>query len=67
MNSDFEIFNKSKIYKMFESGTIFFIADMDKKRIYSSEHLRIGEIVEKLDSEDTFVFKSAKYGGWLCY
>lgn len=65
MNQDYEIFNKSKIYKCMESGTEFFIADMEKKKIYSSDDLRIREIDEKINDENTFVFKGANYGSLL--
>lgn len=38
-----------------------FVADMKKKKIYSSNDLRLRELSEKVDSEDTFVFKEATY------
>lgn len=57
----FEICRKSKVGKYIQTGQEFFIADMKKKKIYSSLDLRLREILEKLESEDTFVFKEAHY------
>lgn len=65
MKSDYEIVNKSKIYKLLENGTEFFVADMEKKKIFSSYDLRIREIDEKINNENTFVFKGANYGSLL--
>lgn len=61
MEQEYEIVNKSKIYKFIENGVEFFIADMNKKKIFSSNDLRIGEIDEKINDENTFVFKKASY------
>lgn len=57
----FEICRKSKVGKYIQMGQEFFIADMKKKKIYSSLDLRLREISEKLESEDTFVFKEDHY------
>lgn len=57
----FEICRKSKVGKYIQMGQEFFIADMKKKKIYSSLDLRLREILEKLESEDTFVFKETHY------
>lgn len=65
MKQDYEIVNKSKIFKYIEQGIEFFIADMDKKRIFSSYDLRLREIDEKINDENTFVFKGANYGSLL--
>ena len=47
--ASYEICRKSKV------------GDMKKKKIYSSNDLRLRELSEKVDSEDTFVFKEATY------
>ena len=44
-----------------QTGQEFFVADMKKKKIYSSNDLRLRELSEKLDLEHTFVFKEANY------
>lgn len=59
--AQYEICRKSKVGEYIQNGQEFFIADMKKKKIYSSLDLRLREISEKLDSEDTFVFKEAHY------
>ena len=58
---DYEICPKSKVGKYIQSGTEFFIVDMNKRRVYSSYDLRLREISEKLDSDNTFVVKAAAY------
>lgn len=57
----YEMCRKSKVGEMIQSGQEFFIADMRKKKIYSSVDLRLREISEKVDSEDTFIFREARY------
>lgn len=61
MKQDYEIVNKSKIIKYIEQGIEFFVADMEKKKIFSSYDLRLREIDEKVNDENTFIFKKAKY------
>lgn len=60
-NTDYEMYRKSKVGKLIQEGQEFFIADMKKKKIYSSSDLRLREIAEKVDSEDTFIFREARY------
>ena len=55
--ADYEICRKSKVGEYIQAGQEFFVADMKKKKIYSSNDLRLRELSEKVDSEDTFVFK----------
>ena len=57
MEKGFEIVRKSKVGEYIQNGTQFFIADLSKKKIYSSNDLRLGEIADKIDREDTFIFK----------
>lgn len=59
--ADYEICRKSKVREYLQTGQEFFIADMKKKKIYSSNDLRLRELSEKLDLEHTFVFKEANY------
>ena len=57
----YEICRKSKAGEYLQTGQEFFVADMKKKKIYSSNDLRLRELSEKLDLEHTFVFKEANY------
>ena len=59
--ASYEICRKSKVGEYIQAGQEFFVADMKKKKIYSSNDLRLRELSEKVDSEDTFVFKEATY------
>ena len=59
--ADYEICRKSKVGEYLQTGQEFFVADMKKKKIYSSIDLRLRELSEKLDLEHTFVFKEANY------
>lgn len=59
--SAYELCRKSKVYEYIQMGEEFFIADMKKKKIYSSADIRLSELAGKLDSDDTFVFKVAEY------
>ena len=59
--ADYEICRKSKVGEYLQTGQEFFVADMKKKKTYSSNDLRLRELSEKLDSEHTFVFKEANY------
>ena len=59
--ADYEGGRKNKIRGGLQTGQEFFIADMKKKKIYSSNDLRLRELSEKLDLEHTFVFKEANY------
>lgn len=55
---NYEIVRKSKIGEYMQTGVEFFICDMDKKKVYNSNDLRIKEITDKVKSENTFVFKA---------
>ena len=59
--TDYEICRKSKVGEYLQTGQEFFVADMKKKKIYSSNDLRLRELSEKMDLEHTFVFKVANY------
>lgn len=59
--ASYEICRKSKVGEFIQAGQEFFVADMKKKKIYRSNDLRLRELAEKVDSEDTFVFKEANY------
>ena len=59
--ADYEICRKSKVGEYLQTGQEVFVADMKKKKIYSSNDLRLRELSEKLDLEHTFVFKEANY------
>lgn len=58
---NYEICRKSKVGEYIQSGTEFFIVDMERKKVYSSLDLRLREISEKLEKETTFVVKVAQY------
>lgn len=53
---NFTIRPKSKVGEYLQTGRLFYIADLNKKKIYSSNDLRIGDINEKLESENVFMF-----------
>jgi hypothetical protein len=57
MEKRYEICRKSKVYDYIQSGTEFFIVDMEKKKVYSSCDLRLSELSEKLEMEDSFIVK----------
>lgn len=59
--ADYEIVRKSKVGDFLRDNTEFFIVDMDKKKVYCSSDLRMREISEKIDNENTFVIKKASY------
>ena len=59
--ADYEICRKSKVGEYLQTGQEFFVAEKKKKKIYSSNDLRLRELSEKLDLEHTFVFKEANY------
>lgn len=57
----YEICNKDKVGEYIQTGTEFFIVDMERKKVYSSLDLRLREISEKLEKDTTFVVKLASY------
>lgn len=54
---DFEIVRKSKVFKYLETGVKFFIVDMERKKVYSSNDIRLSELHEKLNNDNCFVVK----------
>lgn len=61
-HTKYEICRKSKVGEYIQTRTEFFVADMGKGKIYSSNDLRLRDLTQKIDSEDTFIFKEAHYG-----
>lgn len=61
-HTKYEICRKSKVGEYIQTGTEFFVADMEKKKIYSAYGLRLQDLAQKIDSENTFIFKEAHYG-----
>lgn len=61
MKEKFEIYPKYKVNKLIEQGVEFWIIDIDKKRTYNSNDLRLREISEKLEKEKSFIVKEARY------
>lgn len=61
-HNKYEICRKSKVGEYINTRTEFFVADMKSKRIFSSYDLRLRDLAQKIDSEDTFIFKEAHYG-----
>lgn len=59
--ASYEICRKSKVGEVYSGRAGVFCGCMKKKKIYSSKDLRLRELSEKVDSEDTFVFKEATY------
>lgn len=53
--SSYNIVRKSKVSEYIQRGVEFSIVDMEKKKVYSSNDLRLRELSEKLDSEETFI------------
>ena len=59
--NEYEIVRKSKARELIQEGTEFFVVDMDKKKVYSSLDLRLRDLAEKIDSDNTFIVKKAEY------
>ena len=59
--ANYEIVRKSKVGEYIQNGVDFNIVDMEKKKVYSSNDLRLKELAEKLDSENTFIVKECEY------
>ena len=55
--STFEIVRESKVAEYLQRGVEFSIVDMFKKRVYSSNDLRLGELHEKLNDSNCFIVK----------
>lgn len=53
---NYEVVRKSKVGEYLQTGKEFFIVDMEKKKVYSSNDLRIREISEKLEADTCFIF-----------
>lgn len=59
--SKFEILKENKVAEYIQQGKEFFVVDMEKKKVYSSNDLRLGELAEKLDNENVFLVKECSY------
>lgn len=57
----YEIVRKSKVMELIQTGTDFFVVDTEKKKVYSSLDMRLRELAEKIDSDNTFIVKKAEY------
>ena len=57
----YEICRKSKVGEYIQTGVEFFVVDMEKKKVYSSNDLRLSDLTEKLEKETTFIVKVASY------
>lgn len=53
----YEIIRKSKVTEYIQTGVTFYVCDMSRKKVYCSDDLRLSELSEKLDRDDTFIFK----------
>lgn len=53
----YEIIRKSKVGEYIQNDVPFFVVDMEKKKVYASHDLRLGELLEKLDKESSFIVK----------
>ena len=58
--SNFEIIRKSKVSEYIEMGVEFSIVDMERKRVYSSNDIRLSELHEKLNNDNCFIVKVVK-------
>ena len=59
--ADYEICRKSKVGEYLQTGQEFFVADMKKKKIYSSNDLRLRELSEKLERSKLYVTPERRY------
>ena len=57
----YEIVRDSKVGEYLQNGVEFFVVDMDKKKVYSSLDLRLRDLMEKVDKENTVIIKVADY------
>ena len=57
----YEIVRDSKVGEYLQNGVEFFVVDMDKKKVYSSLDLRLRDLMEKVDKENTVIIKEADY------
>lgn len=55
--SNFEIVRKSKVAEYIERGVEFSIVDMERKKVYSSNDIRLNELHEKLNNDNCFIVK----------
>ena len=55
--SKYEIVRKTKVGEYIQNDVPFFVVDMEKKRVYCSHDLRLGELLVKIDKEDSFILK----------
>lgn len=55
--SNFEIVRKSKVSEYIERGVDFSVVDMERKRVYSVNDIRLGELHEKLNNDKCFIVK----------
>ena len=55
--NNFEIVRKSKVSEYIERGVEFSIVDMERKRVYSSNDIRLSELHEKLNNDKCFIVK----------
>jgi hypothetical protein len=55
--SKYEIVRKTKVGEYIQNDVPFFVVDMQKKKVYSSRDLRLGELLDKLDKDSSFIIK----------
>lgn len=53
----YEIIRKSKVGEYIQNDVLFYVVDMEKKKVYSSYDLRLGELLAKLDKDSSFIVK----------
>lgn len=55
--ANFEIVRKSKVYEYIEGGVDFSIVDMERKKVYSGNDIRLSELHEKIINDNCFIVK----------
>ena len=53
----YDIRPKGNVGEYIQTGTEFFIVDMKRKKVYSSQDIRLSELSEKLESDECFIVR----------
>lgn len=57
MGGRYEVVRKSKVGEYIQNDVPFFVVDLEKKKVYASHDLRLGELLSKIDKETCFMVK----------
>ena len=58
MSTGYEIIRKSKVGEYLQNDVEFFVVDMEKKKVYASHDLRLGDLLAKIDKDCSFIVKA---------